>query len=120
MLYVRAPLVATLLHMSFEFVASFVWAPPVATQCSVLSYVHVPERRWAVAGRPDGLLKALCLCIDLTDTYGTADHTRLKRTAIRYRTSIFFDVISDQSWTIEKALEGARYVRSQLQDGKPN
>ena len=27
--------------------------------------------------------------------------------------------MSDQPWTIEKALEGARYLRSQLQDGKP-
>ena len=33
--------------------------------------------------------------------------------------SICFDVMSDQPWTIEKALEGARYLRSQLQDGKP-
>ena len=72
-----------------------------------------------MAGRPDGLLKALCLCIDLTDTYGTADHTGVQRTAIGYLTFIFFDVMSDQPWTIEKALEGARYLRSQLQDGKP-
>ena len=33
----EASQVATLLHTSFEFIASFLWAPPVATQFSVLS-----------------------------------------------------------------------------------
>ena len=33
----KASQVATLLHTSFEFIASFLWAPPVATQFSVLS-----------------------------------------------------------------------------------
>ena len=33
----RAPPVATLLHISVDFIASFLWPPPVATQFSVLS-----------------------------------------------------------------------------------
>ncbi len=36
----RAPPVATLLHIAFDFIASFIWAPPVATQFSVLSYIE--------------------------------------------------------------------------------
>ena len=32
----EASQVATLLHTSFEFIASFLWAPPVATQFSVV------------------------------------------------------------------------------------